>query len=171
MKASVILVKASSKFALENGINNVLIPKYEKSKDIVNKLSGDIKATLSQPRNLEHHEKLFAIAKKCGKNNIFYAILERWQLAKQVFDLQLEINELAIQGIRARFKQDSYSLIYICKYLFLPFEEELQPDGKRAYKISSIAFSEMDEIKFSEFYNRCLDFWAFILDINRSVLE
>ncbi len=170
-KTSIILIKTSSKYAYDNGINYVLVPKFEKGKKIVSKINGEVKAQLTQPRNLELHEKLFAISNTCCIQNIFEKLLNRWELAKQVFDIQLEINEPAIQGIRIRFKQDSYSLIYICKYLFLPLQEELKPDGSVSYKISSISFSEMDELIFQEFYNKCVEFWSFILDTNRSKLE
>jgi hypothetical protein len=170
-KTSLILIKTSSKYAYDNGINNVLVPKFEKGKEILNKISGEVKAQISQPRNLLHHSKLFAISNDCCKNNIFEKLIQRWELARQVFNIQLDISELAIQAIRIRFKQDSYSLIYICKWLFLPLEEELKPDGSISYKISSIAFSEMDEIIFTDFYNKCLNFLVFILDVNRNDIE
>ncbi len=170
-KTSLILIKTSSKYAYDNGINNVLVPKFDKGKEILNKINGEVKAQISQPRNLSLHQKLFAISNNCCIQNIFEKLLLRWDLARQVFDIQLEINEPAIQGIRIRFKQDSYSLIYICKYLFLPLEQELKPDGNVSYKISSISFGEMDEIIFQEFYNKCVDFLSFILDVNRSKLE
>ncbi len=170
-KTSIILIKTSSKYAYDNGINYVLVPKFEKGKAILSKINGEVKAQLTQPRNLELLQKLFAISNICCVQNIFKKLIDRWDLAKQVFDLTLEINELAIHGIRAEYKKDSYSLVYICKYLFLPFERELKPNGDIGFKISSIAFESMDEIIFQEFYNKCVEFWSFILDINRSKLE
>ncbi len=170
-KTSIILIKTSSKYAYDNGINYVLVPKFEKGKAILSKINGEVKAQLTQPRNLELLQKLFAIAETCCIQNIFKKLINRWELAKQVFNIVLEINESAIQGIRAEYKRDCYSLVFICKYLFLPFERELKPNGEIGLKISSVALESMDEIVFQEFYNKCVEFWSFILDINRSKLE
>lgn len=170
-KTSVILFKTTSKYAYENGIPFVLCPKFEKTKEIIGKLSGDIKAVVSQPRNLLHHHKLFAIANHCCNNNIFDKFMNRWEMAKETFNILLDINIIAIHRIRIKYKSDSYALIYIMKYLFLPMEEEVKPSGEISYKISSISFSEMDQLTFSNFYEKCLKFWAYLLEINESDLN
>jgi hypothetical protein len=170
-KASLILMKVDLNYCKAYHIDNVLIPKFDKGKKLVNKIKGDIKATLQEDRNLYHHRKMFAIANEACQNGVFEKMISRWDVIDQVFDFQFDIKAEYIQAIRFQYKSDSYSLVYIAKFLFLPFEKEIFPNGHVHHKISSISFAEMDQILFDEFYNKFVEWVALILEVDHKQLE
>lgn len=171
MKRSIIFRNIPTSVAMQNGIEKVAIPIYEKGQEIFNKIKGDYEVKINQYRNLKFHNKLFGIIENIICNEFFEKLIDRWSYIQIAFNIQLLITEIAIQSIRITFNDDVYSLIYICKYLFLPMEKKILPNGKIIYDVSSISFKEMDNVVFEEFYNKSLDLIAFILDLNKNQLE
>lgn len=170
-KNSMVFVNLDIDVAKEMGYNKVAVPKFDEDKEKLFKISGEYEATVKKSRNLGFHCKLFYIINKNINNEFFAHMCDIWADVQEVFNIQLTIELFAIQSIRIRFNNDTYSLIYIMKWIFLPLEEIVKPDGSIDYQVSSISFEKMDNILFTEFYDKCLDLLAFILDTNRYELE
>lgn len=154
------MTKININDAIKYNKQSMLIPKFIKDIEIFNNLKyGDIKAQISQPRNLSHHCKIFAIATLCA----FNGILDR------LVDLKYISNDTLI-NLRQKYKDDTYILIYISKWMFLPLETEILPNGQKYDKVSSISFENMDQLDFQVFYNACINFWCEVLDITEQQL-
>ena len=171
MKKSIILLKIDLNYAKQQGIKYCLIPVFKKDIEVVKKIKGEVKATITEVRNLLHHRKIFAIANVCCENNIFELLIKKWESIKIVFDFPLDVDFKTIDLLRFKYKDDSYTLIYICKWLFLPLDEILLPNGEIVNAVSSIDFASMDQIDFEKFYKDCLDLWSFALNVKRTDLE
>jgi len=152
--------------AVEKGLKKVAIPAYTQSVEEFNKINGDFRADVSQIRNPGHHRKLFAILKIAVDNGI----LER--MPRDAYnDLDREITAEKIDRIRVIYKDETEVLRYFLKWLFLPLEESLDADFNIVYQVSSIKFSRMDQIEFSDFYSKVIDYLAFKLKIKKEILE
>lgn len=170
-KKSVILTKVNLQIANEYGLQYLLTPKYENGIEALKKLTGDIEAELSQSRNLAFHCKLFAICSEFINNDFFIELIDHFIDIREAFNIQLTLSNTALQTIRAKYKDDVYSFIYVCKYLFLPFEEVMLPSGEVVCIVASINFKEMDNIEFKRFYDNVIDLIAFTINRPRHEIE
>lgn len=156
MARKIIFLKLPIYEAVKQGIVNVAVPMTSKDIDIYNKLGSPFRASITKSRNLMHHRKFFA----CMGVFVDNGILDKFPMESSV-----------LESLRNRFKDDVYTLVYILKYLYLPLEVEILPNGKQIERVSSISFDEMDQDKFTEFYNKCLDYCCSVIEISREQLE
>ena len=170
-KKSVILTKINLQIANEYKLNYLLTPKYENGIETLKKINGDMEADLFQYRSLPFHCKLFAICNQFINQDLFIALVDRFTEIQEAFNIQLMLSSDAVQKIRAKNKDDVYSFIYICKYLFLPFEEITLPNGRIVNIVSSINFKSMDNIEFGKFYESVIELLEFLLNIPRYQIE
>lgn len=134
------------------------VPIYKTDIEILEKIKGDFESVVSQYRNLGHHRKLFAIINKCCDNGILDKIESIDPLTVEMMKRQHGGNEVD-------------TVLYILKWLFLPLENVLLPDGTRYHIVSSISFKEMDQISFEIFYLASVKWLAETLDISINDLE
>lgn len=132
-------------------------PVYDTDREKFDKIKGGFLAEIQVHRNLGHHRKFFAVAGTCVENGIL--------------DRMDKIDSLVLEMLRRRFADDVYTLVYIAKWLFLPHERILNPDGTVAETVASISFAEMDQLEFEEFYLKSLIFFAETLGCNVADLD
>lgn len=70
-----------------------------------------------------------------------------------------------------RFKNETYVLVYIMKFLFLPMERKILPNGKVFDDVSSISFDEMDQEQFKKFYDDCIGYFCDTMQITKEQIE
>lgn len=142
-------------------INNQLcaVPKYQSDIDELSKAPKEFSAKPKKERNIDHHRKLFAIFRICIDNGIYDKIMNIHGFSED-----------AIQSIVNKHGEQ-YGLLYICKFCFLEPEIKIRPDGVVTKNVNSIGFDKMDQIQFSEFYDKCLDWFSSLLDVDRNILE
>ena len=153
--------------------DNSLFPMYQKDIEKFNKIKqGELlEVETFKNRNILHHRKLFGICNEFVNNDFFIQMLDKWDKIQQAFDFQLTLSNEAVQEIRFKYKSDSYAYIYICKWLFLPLEEIILPDGKILNTVSSINFRELGQDEFEIFYNKCIELLAFIIEVTPDKLN
>jgi hypothetical protein len=161
-KTSIYLLKMKGNEAKDCPI--VFVPKFQADIDKAAKIKGESEAMFWQYRNLKFHRKLFGIAGNIVNDEFFEMMFDMWNDIKTTFNIKLNITKEAIQAIRLENNDDCYSLIYICKSIFLPWEKKWMPNGIIIFQVSSISFRAMDNIEFEEFYNKCICLWAYILN-------
>lgn len=167
-KRSIYLKKMETKYAMENNIKYILAPMYQIDIDTLSKIRGEVEAVLRQYRNLEFHRKLFGIINNVVNDEFFEMMLNKWKDIQVVFNIRLNLKAGMIQAIRFHYNDDTYSLIYICKAIFLEWEMDIFSGN---LKVSSIDFEHLDNVVFTDFYNNCLDLFSYIIDIDRNKLE
>ncbi len=165
-KSSMCLIKMKGFDAKESPC--VFVPKFQKDIETANKIHGESLAKFFQYRHLEFHQKLFAIANDIVNDKFFETMLDIWDDIQKVFNIKLNLTAEIIQATRFQYNDDGYSLIYICKACFLEWERDPVSGN---LKVSSIAFENMDNIIFTDFYNNCLNLWSYILKISKWELE
>ena len=150
-----------------------LMPAYQKDFEKLSKLKeGELfEVETFTNRNLNHHRKLFGICNEFCNNDFFIQMLDKWEQIQSAFDISLILDNTAIQELRFKHKSDSYTFIYICKFLFLPLEEIILPDGKVLNIVSSINFRDMDQLAFEEFYSKAIELLAFIIGVSPEKLS
>jgi hypothetical protein len=150
MPKKIIFVKVNVNEAFKNGIVNVAVPMAGEDIEVFNKLSSPFRANITKSRNILHHRKFFAICKMMIDN----AILDK-----------IEIKPIVLEHLKLRFKNDCYVLVYILKWLFIPLEKKIMPDGRVFEDVSSISFDEMDQESFQSFYSKCVEYFCDVLDV------
>jgi hypothetical protein len=163
--------KMTSENAYKKGIKYILAPAYNKDIDKIEKINGEIECKLYQYRNLQFHRKLFKICNDLCTEEFFILMLDNWNEIQKAFQIQLVLDKRSIQALRLKFKDDGYTFIYICKWLFLPLESHILPNGNRVSIVASISFREMDNLEFTDFFNQTIELLCFILDITKDQLN
>lgn len=150
-----------------NGVETkVSIPLYEHDKEIHDKINGDYQATIKQPRNMKHHNKFYGIMRVCIDNGILEHITKNI-----VHPFQNAISDHVINALRVQKKNDVDVLVYILKWLFLPMETQILPNGEHRSIVQSIAVSELDYQDFCKFYDESIQFCADVLGCDKLQLE
>ena len=92
MAKKINMVKINTYEAYTKGIDFVSVPMTQGDKDIFNQLKSPFRATVTNPRNLNHHRKYFAILNLCIENGI----LEKVNVHESVMlHLKLRFNDLS----------------------------------------------------------------------------
>jgi hypothetical protein len=156
MAKKIIFVKMPIQQAINNGALVVSVPMTGKDLEIFNKLGSPFRASITKSRNLNHHRLFFAHLNTFVDNDI----LDRVPIRPEV-----------LNALKLRFKDLTYVLVYILKYLYLPLERKVLPNGAIIEDVSSIAFDEMDQDKFKEFYDNSIDYCCDLLGITKEQLE
>jgi hypothetical protein len=159
MAKKIIFLKMSLQDAIRKGaVNNTLIavPMTGKDIDVFNKLGSPFRASITKSRNLMHHRLFFAHLNTFVDNDI----LER-----------VDIKEDVLYHLKLRFKDLTYVLVYILKYLFLPLERKILPNGVIIEDVSSIAFDEMDQDTFKKFYDDSIQYCCDCLGVTIEQLD
>jgi hypothetical protein len=148
-----------------NGVS-CLIPAYDSDAEEFEKLKGQVKCTITQPRNIKFHKKLFALLNIAVDNGIFDFIT-----INIVNENQKLLSLKYINAIRIERKNDVDALLYILKFLFLPLVSVTLPDGRIEKRVNSIDFTSRDNIEFTEFYENVVYFVCDVFEINRDDFE
>ncbi len=109
-------------------------------------IGESVKAKFTKSRNVRHHRKFFAMLQMVVDNM-------PETMPNQYQDIDLLLDEIKFQ------------LGY--------FEMHHTLGGKDYYKVKSISFGKMDQVKFDEFYNRAVDVilkW-FLKDISKEQFD
>ena len=91
-----------------------------------------VRCKVSNPRNLEHHKKFFALV-RLTFDNLPFCLAEAWNISNE-------------DDMLRRFKRD---LGY-----YTAFRNEY---GEREIEYRSISFPAMEQREFEQFYNQCVD--------------
>ena len=162
-KKSIILkkIKIIDLFKLfgENYYLDVAYPVFENGFDKLKKIKGEFECVISQPRNLKHHCKLFAVFAESLNQRSIYELFSG------------EIEPVLIRKLLMKHKSEIEVLLYCLKWMFLPLEETILPDGEMMMTVSSISFKDMDQLIFIEFYKKCLEYLARKIGVKTSVLS
>jgi len=134
------------KLALIKRDNN-LIPYYNSDIEAFKKLHNNVvyMAEVKKPRHLEHHKKLFAIA------NCTLVNLPETSPLKNLID--------------------AYGLIKAIQKEVGLVEWEYKLNGNAEQKAKSIDFASMDQIEFTEFYDKAIYIMAGLINVSVEDLE
>jgi hypothetical protein len=154
-----------------NGIVNgiecpVAMPCYQKDKDVFDLINGQFVAKITQPRNLKHLDKYWKILRVACENGILDLLA-----GNKCHRLLQCVTSDYISAILVKKRDEAETLSYILKWMFLPEDTEILPNGEIRSLVSSISFERMDQITFNEYYNKCLELLSQILDVPREELE
>ncbi len=109
-------------------------------------IGESVKAKFTKSRNIRHHRKFFAMLQMVVDNM-------PETMPNQYQDIDLLLDEI--------------------KFQLGHFEMHHTLGGKDYYKVKSISFGKMDQVKFDEFYNRAVDVilkW-FLKDLTKEQFE
>jgi hypothetical protein len=133
----------------------VAIPDREQDQKVFNKVSlGTFKAEIKNTRILWRHKNFFRLLNICVENNALERLISKELISQEIIDSLYE-----------KMKRKNEVLRYILKWLFLPLEEEILPDGKIIQRVSSMAFDELDELCFDDMANKCYNYLAGLFDV------
>jgi len=156
MPKKIVFLKMTIKEAVEQGAVSVAVPMISSDIEQFNKLGSPFRATITKSRNLMHHRKFFAICNMMVDNGILDII---------------PIEKDVLNKLLSRFKNESYVLVYILKYVFLPLEQKVLPNGAVIEDVSSISFDEMDQDDFKKFYDDCIQYFCDNMQITKEQIE
>jgi hypothetical protein len=156
MAKKIIFVKMPIQQAIQQGAVNCAVPMTSKDLEIFNKLGSPFRTSVTKSRNLMHHRLFFAHLNTFVDNDI----LDRVPIRPEV------LNQL-----KGRFKDLTYVLVYILKFLFLDLDVKILPNGNRIEDVSSIAFDEMDQDDFKKFYNASIEYCCELLGVTKEQLD
>jgi len=136
----------------------IAYPDREKDLKVFNKIwNGTFKATISHIRILWKHKNFFRLIGLCAKNDALQRMISKGLIKEEVINSLLE-----------KLKDELEVLRYILKWLFLPLDEEMLPDGNIIQKVASQDFDSLDELIFDEMANKCYDWLSDLFDVTRN---
>ena len=168
MDKTIYLTTIDLKTAVEKNINKLAVPIYEDGKELFDKINGDFRAEVSMVRNPGHHRKLFAILNLATSNGLLQKMIKHDII---VNEMDGYINYEKVEMLKIIYKTDIEIIRYLLKWMFLPLEPLIDANFNKTYQVSSIKFSKMDQIQFTEFYDNVIDYVSKKLNVPINILE